>query len=55
MPNIDEAFPAGSSIRNAALHKLIERAGFQAKGETIMATILEPSGNGADKSNTEGT
>ena len=55
MPEIDEAFPAGSSIRDAALRNLTERSGFQAKGEAIMATILERSGNGADKSNTEGT
>jgi hypothetical protein len=47
-------FATGSSIRNAALHKLIG-ASWQAKGEAIMATILERSGNGADKSNTEGT
>ena len=55
MPKIDEAFPTGSSIRAAALHKLIGASWFQAKGEAIMATILERSGNGADKSNTEGT
>jgi hypothetical protein len=55
MSNIDEAFPTGNSIRNAALHKLIGAIWFSAKGEAIMATILERSGNGADKSNTEGT
>jgi hypothetical protein len=55
MQKIDEAFPAGSVIRDAALHNLIGASWFQAKCETIMATVLERSGNGADKSNTEGT
>ena len=55
MPKIGEAFPAGSIIRDAALQNLIGVSWFQAKCETIMATILERSGNGADKSNTEGT
>ena len=55
MPKIDEAFSAGSIIRDAALHNLIGASWFQAKCETIMATVLERSGNGADKSNTEGT
>jgi hypothetical protein len=52
MQKIDEAFPARSIIRDAALHNLIGASWFQAKCETIMATILERS---ADKSNTEGT
>jgi hypothetical protein len=55
MLKIDEAFPAGSIIPNAALHILIGASWFQAKCGTIMATVLERSGNGAAKSNTEGT
>ena len=54
MPKIGEAYPAGSIIRDAALHNLIGASWFQAKCETIMATILEWSDNGAEKSNTEG-
>ncbi len=55
MPKNDETCPAGSIIRDAALHNPIGASWFQAKCETIMATISERSGNGADKSNTEGT
>ena len=55
MPKIDEAFPAESIIRDAALHNPMGASWFQTKCETIMATILERSDNGADKSNTEGT
>ena len=54
MPKIAEAFPAGSIIRDAALHNPTGASWFQAKCETIMATILEWSDNGAEKSNTEG-
>ena len=55
MPKIDEAFPADSSVRDAAAQADRSEQVFQAKCEAIMATILERSGNGADKSNTEGT
>jgi hypothetical protein len=54
MPKIAEEFPAGSIIRDAALHNPIGASWFKAKCETIMATILERSDNGAGKSNTEG-
>ena len=53
MPKIAEAFPAGSTVL-AALHNPMGASWFQAKCETIMATILEWSDNGAEKSNTEG-
>ena len=54
MPKIAEAFPAGSIIRDAALHNPMGASWFQSKCETIMATILERSDNGAEKSNMEG-
>ena len=54
MPKIAEAFPAGSITRDAALHNPMGASWFQAKCETIMATILERSDNGAEKSNMEG-
>ena len=46
MPKIAEAFPAGSIIRDAALHNPMGASWFQATCETIMATILERSDNG---------
>ena len=54
MPKIAEAFPAGSITRDAALHNPMGASWFQAKCETVTATILERSDNGAEKSNMEG-
>jgi hypothetical protein len=51
IPKIDEAVPAG-------VHHHGRRAAqpdWSKLVSTIMATVLERSGNGADKSNTEGT
>ena len=40
MPKIAEAFPAGSIIRDAALHNPMGASWFLAKCKTITATIL---------------
>jgi hypothetical protein len=55
MPNIDEAFPAGSSIRDAALHKLIGASWFSGEGRSHHGHDLGALRSGANKSNTEGT
>jgi hypothetical protein len=51
MPEIDEAFSAGSIIRDAALHNLIGASWFQPSWPRSWSA----SGHGADESNTEGT
>ncbi len=56
MPKIDEAFPAGSSIRDAALHNLIGAIWFSGEMRSHHGHDLgAPQETGADKSNTEGT
>jgi hypothetical protein len=54
MPNIDEAFAAGSSIRDAALHKLIGAIWFQANAKPTWPRSWSAQ-KGGDKSNMEGT
>jgi hypothetical protein len=55
MPQIDEAFPAGRSARDAALHNPIGGSWFSGEMRSHHGHVLERSGSGADKSNTEGT
>ena len=55
MPKIGEAFPAGSSIRDAALHKLIGASSFSGEMRSHHGHDLGALRSGADKSNTEGT
>jgi hypothetical protein len=55
MPKIDEAFPAGSSIRDAALHNLIGATWFSGEMRSHHGHDLGALGKRADKRNTEGT
>jgi hypothetical protein len=55
MPKFDEAFPAGSSIRGAALHKLIGAIWFSGERRSHHGLDLGALRSGADKSNAEGT
>jgi hypothetical protein len=55
MPKIDEAFPAGSSIRDAALHDLIGASWFSGEMRSHHGHDLGTLRKRGDKSNTEGT
>ena len=55
MPKIDEAFPAGGSIRDAALHNLIGAIWFSGEMRSHHGHDLGALRKRADKSNTEGT
>jgi hypothetical protein len=55
MPKIDEAFPAGSSIRDAALHNLIGATWFSGEMRSHHDHDLGALGKPADKRNMEGT
>jgi len=55
MPKIDEAFPAGSSIRDAALHNLIGASWFSGEMRSHHGHDLGTLRKRADKRNTEGT
>ena len=55
MPKFDEAFPAGSNIRDAAPHKLIGAIWFSGERRSHHGHDLGALRSGADKSNTEGT
>jgi hypothetical protein len=55
MPKFDEAFPAGSSIRGAALHKLIGAIWFSGERRSHHGHDLGALRSRADKSSPEGT
>jgi hypothetical protein len=55
MRKIDEAFPAGSRVRDAALHNLIEASWFSGEMRSLHGHDLGALGKRADKRNTEGT
>jgi len=55
MPKIDEAFPAGGSIRDAALHNLIGASWFSGERRSHHGHDLGALRKRADKRNTEGT
>jgi hypothetical protein len=55
MPKIDEAFPAGSSIRDAALHNLIGANWFSGERRSHHGHDLGALRKRADKRSTEGT
>jgi hypothetical protein len=55
VPKIDEVFPAGSSIRAAALHSLIRASWFSGEMRSHHGHDLGALRKRADKSNTEGT
>jgi hypothetical protein len=55
MPKIDEAFPAGSSIRDTALHNLIGAIWFSGEMRSHHGHDLGALRQRADKRNMEGT